>query len=108
MLQKQWPPLLLWVELAGQLQQWRRQRQHDSGCIFVTLIVYLITFLSKGFSFNDSFGGQGRDGTDKQTDGQTDKRTDIWTDRLFSENIILDMGNQDLQVIKCQKQTLFQ
>ena len=27
------------------------------------------------------------DGTDKQTDGGTD----IWTDRLFSENIILDL-----------------
>ena len=30
--------------------------------------------------------GTGRDGTDGQTDGQTD----TGTDRLFSENIILD------------------
>ena len=47
----------------------------------------LTTLLIKVFSFNDFLGGQGRgrDGT-----GRTDKQTDIWTDRLFSENIILD------------------
>ena len=54
-----------------------------TGCIFVTLIVYLTTLLSKVFSFDDFFGGQGRDGTDR--------RTNIWTDRCFSENIILDV-----------------
>ena len=44
-----------------------------------------------------TFGGDGdgdgdRDGTgrDGQTDKQTDKQTNIGTDRLFSENIILD------------------
>ena len=35
--------------------------------------------------------GTGRDGwTDGRTDKQTDGQTDIGTDRLFSENIILD------------------
>ena len=33
-----------------------------------------------------------RDGDGTGRDGQTDKRTNIWTDRLFSENIILDLG----------------
>ena len=59
-------------------RRWQRQRQHDSGCIFATLIVYLITFLSKVFSFNDFFGGQGRDG---QTDGRTKGQTDGHMDR---------------------------
>ena len=56
----------------------------------VTLEVYLTTLFSKIFCFSDFFFGDGtgqtgRDGTDR-----TDRQTDIWTDRLFSENIILD------------------
>ena len=57
--------------------------QHDSEYFYVTLEVYLTTLFSKISCFSDFFGGTG------QT-GQTDRQTDIWTDRLFSENIILD------------------
>ena len=39
--------------------------------------------------------GTGRDVTDKRTNGQTD----IWTDRLFSENIILDWDYQFYDII---------
>ena len=60
--------------------------QHDSEYFFVTLEVYLTTLFSKIFCFSDFFSGTGRDRRDRQTDRQTD----IWTDRLFSENIILD------------------
>ena len=41
-------------------------------------------FVQWKFLFRWLFFGTGRDGTD------THGRTDIWTDRLFSENIILD------------------
>ena len=51
-----------------------------------SLKVYLTTLLIKVFSFNDFLGGRDGDGDGDGTDG----RTDIWTDRLFSENIILD------------------
>ena len=72
--------------------QWH---QCDSECIFVTLEIHLTTLFSEIFCFGDFFcDGTGRDvtdgQTDKQTDGQTDGQTDIGTDRLFSENIILD------------------
>ena len=67
--------------------QWFWWRQHDYGYIFVTLIVCLTTLLSKVVSFNDFFGVQGW-GRDGDRDGTG---THIWTDRLFSENIILDI-----------------
>ena len=63
-------------------QQWH---QCDSECIFVTLEIHLTTLFSEIFCFGDFFCDTGQDGT-----GRTDKRTDIGTDRLFSENIILD------------------
>ena len=66
-------------------QQWH---QCDSECIFVTLKIHLITLFSEIFHFDDFF--LWLDGT-WQTDGRTNKRTDIGTDRLFSENIILDI-----------------
>ena len=31
--------------------------------------------------------------------GQTDKQTNIWTDRLFSENIILDEPTDNLFIL---------
>ena len=62
-------------------QQWH---QCDSECIFVTLEIHLTTLFSEIFCFGDFFYGTGWDGW---TDGHTDG---IWTDRLFSENIILD------------------
>ena len=49
--------------------------------VVASLKVYLTTLLSKVFSFSDFLGGR---------DGDGDGRTDIWTDRLFSDNIILD------------------
>ena len=55
---------------------------YEYGCIFVSLIVYLTTLLSKVFSFNDFLGGQGRgrDGTGQNgTDGQTNKHMDRQT-----------------------------
>ena len=62
--------------------------QCDSECIFVTLEIHLTTLFSEIFCFGDFFcDGTGRDVTDGRTNGQTD----IGTDRLFSENIILDM-----------------
>ena len=61
--------------------QWH---QCDSECIFVTLEIHLTTFFSEIFCFGDFFC----DGTDKQTD--------IGTDKLFSENIILDVMYADL------------
>ena len=63
------------------LQWW----QLDFECISFALDVYLTTLFSDIFCFSDFFGGQ--DGTDKQAD----KQTDIGTDRLFLENIILDV-----------------
>ena len=45
--------------------------------------VYLTTLLSKVLRISAFFGGRGRD-------GQTDK----WTDKLFSENIILDVKHK--------------
>ena len=68
--------------------------QHDSEYFFVTLEVYLTTLFSKIFCFIDFFSGTGRDGTDG-----TDKQTDIRTDRLFSENIILDFTPDSLCTI---------
>ena len=70
-----------WLALPCPAQQWH---QCDSECIFVTLEIHLTTLFSEIFCFGDFWG----DGTG--WDGQTDKRTDIGTDRLFSENIILD------------------
>ena len=49
--------------------------------ISATFEVYLKTLFGKIFCFSDFLGGQGRD-----RDG-----TDIWKDRLFFENIILDI-----------------
>ena len=46
--------------------------------------VYLTTLLSKVFSFSNFLGGRDGDG-----------RTVIWTDRLFSENIVLDEKYQE-------------
>ena len=63
------------------------------GGSYVTLDLYLTTLISKIFCFIAFFWG--RDGTDG-TDRQTDKQTDIRTDRLFSENIILDVMYADL------------
>ena len=54
--------------------------------------VYLTTLFSGIICFNDFFGGTGQTG---QTDKQTDKQTDIRTDRLFLENIILDVSFLD-------------
>ena len=45
------------------------------------------------FSVSVTFFVTGQDVTDGRTDGQTD----IGTDRLFSENIILDRGTQCVQ-----------
>ena len=61
------------------LQWW----QLDFECISFALDVYLTTLFSDIFCFSYYFG----DGTDKQAD----KQTDIGTDRLFLENIILDV-----------------
>ena len=62
-----------------------------AAAAIASLKVYLTTLLSKVFSFSNFLGG--RDGDGDGTDGQTD----IWTDRLFSENIILD-ENVDLGI----------
>ena len=70
------------------MEQWH---QCDSECIFVTLEIHLTTLFSEIFCFGDFFYGTGRDGTDGRTHTHTDGRTDIGTDRLFSENIILDV-----------------
>ena len=48
-----------------------------------------MTFWGDGDGDGDRDGDG--DGTDGQTDGRTNGRTDIGTDRLFSENIILDL-----------------
>ena len=56
--------------------------QHDSEYFFDTLELYLTTLFSKIFCFSDFFGETGQD-----------RKTDIWTDRLFSENIVLEMVN---------------
>ena len=70
-------------------EQWH---QCDSECIFGTIEIHLTTLFREIFCFSDFFcDGTGRD---KRTNGQTDKRTDIGTDRLFSENIILDFNTQ--------------
>ena len=57
------------------------------------LKVYLTTFCSKIFNLIDFFGGDryGDGDGDRDGTGQTDRQTDIWTDRLFSENIIFDV-----------------
>ena len=70
-----------WLALPYPALQWH---QCDSECISVTLKIYLTTLLNEIFCFGHSFLGQ---------DGQTDGQTDIGTDRLFSENIILDVDN---------------
>ena len=62
-------------------QQWH---QCDSECIFVTLEIHLTTLFSEIFCFGDFFFVTGLDQTGR------DRQTDIGTDRLFSENIILD------------------
>ena len=68
-------------------EQWH---QCDSECIFVTIEIHLTTLFSEIFCFVDFFGGgTGQDGTGR-TNKQTNGQTDIGTDRLFSENIILD------------------
>ena len=59
--------------------QWH---QCDSECIFVTLEIHLTTLFSEIFCFGDFFFVTGQDVTNGQTN--------IGTDRLFSENIILD------------------
>ena len=75
-----------WLALPCPTLQWH---QCDSECIFVTLEIHLTTLFSEIFCFGDFFCDRtGRDGTDGRTNG----RTDIGTDRLFSENIILDYG----------------
>ena len=67
------------------LQWW----QLDFECISFALDVYLTTLFSDIFCFSDFFC----DGTGH------DRQTDIGTDRLFSENIILDAKEVlDLQV----------
>ena len=77
--------------------QWH---QCDSECIFVTLEIHLTTLFSEIFYFGDFYcDGTGRDGTER--DGQTD----IGTDRLFSENIILDC--YELPVLLCETMTYF-
>ena len=57
-------------------------QQYDSECIFVTLEVYLTILFSEIFCFGDFF----RDGMVR------DRQRDIWTDRLFMENIVLNIG----------------
>ena len=66
-----------WLALPCPALQWH---QCDFECIFVTLKIHLTTLLSEIFCFGDFFYGTGRE---RRTDG-------IWTDILFSENIILD------------------
>ena len=70
-----------WLALACTALQWH---QCDSECIFVTLEIHLTTLFSEIFYLVTFFCHW--TGRDKRTDGQTD----IGTDRLFSENIILD------------------
>ena len=54
--------------------------------------VYLTTLLIKVFSFSDFLGVRDED--------VTETGTDIWTDRLFSENIILDMKDMKCEYLK--------
>ena len=61
--------------------------QHDFE-YFLSPLKYILQLCLAKFSVSATFFG-GRDGTDG-TDKQTDRQTDIRTDRLFSENIILD------------------
>ena len=50
--------------------------------------------------------GTGRDGTGR--DGRTDTHTDIGTDRLFSENIILDLVLRRKHILTYVFVTLFE
>ena len=67
-----------WLALPCPALQWW---QLDFECISFALEVYLTTLFSDIFCFSDFFC----DGT-----GQMDRGTDTGTDRLFSENIILE------------------
>ena len=75
---------------------WLCLAQHCSGInvtlnVFLSPLKYIWQLYSVKFSVSVTFfcDGTGRDGT-WRTDGQTD----IGTDRLFSENIILDFFTQ--------------
>ena len=60
---------------------------HNAVVLVTAAATAVAILLSKVFSFNDFLGGTGT-GTGRDV---TDGRTNIWTDRLFSENIILDL-----------------